>query len=290
MTQKNNAVKHGLFAKEALLPHENRAQYLRFRRNVINDLLPGNQIEIHMANEIADAAWRLRRSDDLVASLQNNIYQKLTPQMVCEFAAVPQALWHAAPHWVTDMQHKVSKKLAKSALKVCDEYLACEKNFRTIPHLQMVWTQFRQLFIAVDEMVKANGEVAVINVVTKKIDAQWHANNALLWKRLETAYQKCYFLAHWKNIDTAAHPYVQSWYFLQEVQDHRIGRYKQIALQLRSDFRKQLKAYADLKKSLQNFSNIFEKLAGDELSVPCAAVVHSSSPAQKAHPTTHPVS
>jgi hypothetical protein len=46
---KYNALKHGLFTKEALLPFENRRDYLRFRRNVIASLNPDNDLERHVA-------------------------------------------------------------------------------------------------------------------------------------------------------------------------------------------------------------------------------------------------
>ena len=63
---KYNALKHGLFTKEALLPFENRRDYLRFRRNVIASLNPDNDLERHVANDIADDAWRVRRHDDQI--------------------------------------------------------------------------------------------------------------------------------------------------------------------------------------------------------------------------------
>ena len=258
---KYNALKHGLFTKEALLPFENRRDYLRFRRNVIASLNPSNDLERHVANDIADDAWRVRRHDDQIFAQKQKLYDQLTPEMVAEMGGVPQSMQGAAPSWLTDMQHKISTSSAQFAQKVCDQYLDCKKNFASIPNLVAVHKQYAVLFYTASQRAKILGKREVINEVTKTMDAVWQSHTKELWELLEEIYQITYYQANWKTIRQQAQPWIESWYFLKESESSKIEHLKALGIKVRTDFRKQLQAYERLKKNQHTFSPLLSQLA-----------------------------
>lgn len=259
---KYNALKHGLFTKETLLPFENRRDYLRFRRNTIASLNPQNDLESHLANDIADDAWRVRRHDNQIYAQRQKLYSKLTPQMVAAVGQVPEELHAHAPQWFTDMQTKIEKGQQQFAYQVCQEYEECQKNFASIPNLGAVAHQFVKLFTAADERAKLIGQPAVINIVTHKVDGVWQSHTKELWLLLEQVYQYAYFQAHWKEIRAIALPWVESWYFIAESESSRMEHLKSLGIKVRADFRRQLQAYERLKKNAITFSPVLNKLAG----------------------------
>jgi hypothetical protein len=262
---KYNALKHGLFTKEALLPFENRRDYLRFRRNTVASLNPQNDLERHLANDIADDAWRVRRHDDQIYAQRQKIYDRLTPQMVAQVANVPEEFHVNLPDWLTDMTHTIKAGVAMYSQKVCNEYVDCLKNFSSIPNLAAVYSKYPQLFYCADLMAKELRHPDVCNVASKTLAAIWQSNTEQLWKLLKKVHHKAYFIAHWKSIRQAALPWVESWYFIQESESSRLEHLKSLGIKARADFRKQLAAYERLKKSQVVFLPTLTKLAGGEV-------------------------
>ena len=56
-----NALKHGLLARDAVLPSEDPAEFDRQLRELEHDLRPENSLEFELVRQIADAQWRMRR-------------------------------------------------------------------------------------------------------------------------------------------------------------------------------------------------------------------------------------
>lgn len=138
MGQQYNAVSHGLYAKEALLPFENRRQYLRFCRELVNSLSPENEIQSHLARDIAEDAWKIARIDRTINAMQEEIFGRLTPEMVCEVANVLSSVRSAAPSWLVDMNHKISRKEKQLHARVCSQY---EHVTVTLPAC-LIWSLF----------------------------------------------------------------------------------------------------------------------------------------------------
>jgi hypothetical protein len=258
---KYNALKHGLFTKEALLPFENRRDYLRFRRNVINSLNPTNDLERHLASDIADDAWRVRRHDEQIYAQRQKIYDRLTPKMVAQVAGIPEEFDNSLPDWLTDMAHVIKKSMANFSQKVCDEYLDCHKNFASIPNLAAVYTKYPRLFECADVLAAKLGHPAVRNTPSNCLAAVWQTSTPQLWKLLKQVYHNAYFMAYWKAIRQTALPWVESWYFLQESESSRLEHLKSLGIKVRADFRKQLQAYERLKKCQVILSPTLSKLA-----------------------------
>ena len=56
-----NALKHGLLARDAVLPGEDPAVFDRHFRDFEDTIEPQNALEFALVRQIADAEWRLRR-------------------------------------------------------------------------------------------------------------------------------------------------------------------------------------------------------------------------------------
>ncbi len=56
-----NALKHGLLARDAVLPEEDPAEFDQQLRGLEESLRPDNDLESELVRQIADAQWRMRR-------------------------------------------------------------------------------------------------------------------------------------------------------------------------------------------------------------------------------------
>ena len=79
-TVSQNAVKHGLFAAEAVIKGENPADYEAYHDQFLAELAPVGMVESMLAERIVSLAWRLQR----VERMQN------------------QAIDHLIEHQITD--------------------------------------------------------------------------------------------------------------------------------------------------------------------------------------------
>lgn len=296
MTQQYNALKHGMFSKATLLPFENKRQYQRFRRNVVTSLCCENDLQTERAYSIADAAWRLERLKKQICYREKSIFDNLTPQMVCAFAGVPEDLHSAAPDFLCNLQHKIKRAQVDTAYEVVTQYQHCHANFSTIPNLVAVFKQYPDLFDAANELVIADKKRPIISSATQTMDAAWQKSTAVLWQYLEDVYKQAYFIYQWKTIQKNAAPWVESWYYLKESEDQRLSRHKELQLKMQADFRKELSAFAQLKKNQWLFSKALLELGGH--SQPSAALplihtphsshsAHSSSPASPTSPSNN---
>jgi len=74
-----NAVKHGLFAAEAVISGENQADYEAYHDQFLAELKPVGMVESVMAERIVSLAWRLRRAERMQnQSIEDMIEHKVT--------------------------------------------------------------------------------------------------------------------------------------------------------------------------------------------------------------------
>ena len=80
-----NALRHGLTARNPLLPSEDHAAYQDHCRNFFAEYQPANATESQLVQEIADTSWRLNRIPLLEAELfaQAPNPESLIPQLGC---------------------------------------------------------------------------------------------------------------------------------------------------------------------------------------------------------------
>jgi len=60
-----NAVKHGLFAAQAVITGEKQADYELYREQFLAELLPVGMVESMLAERIVSLAWRLQRAEHM---------------------------------------------------------------------------------------------------------------------------------------------------------------------------------------------------------------------------------
>jgi hypothetical protein len=68
-TAAQNALRHGGFAANTCLPHEDPAAFYHFRRAFIQDLCPMTAPELFLADRAVSLAWRLQRLQEADAAL-----------------------------------------------------------------------------------------------------------------------------------------------------------------------------------------------------------------------------
>jgi hypothetical protein len=63
-----NSLKNGLYSKSAILPDEDREEYLAYGVSFVLDLRPEGPVQSELVQVISDSMWRLRR----VRALESN--------------------------------------------------------------------------------------------------------------------------------------------------------------------------------------------------------------------------
>ncbi len=87
-----NAVKHGLFAAEAVITGENPAEYEAFHDQFLAEYAPVGMVESVLAERIVSLAWRLRRAermqnqamDVMIAKIETDQWEKTLRERAAE--------------------------------------------------------------------------------------------------------------------------------------------------------------------------------------------------------------
>ena len=66
-----NALQHGIYAREVVLPGEDRDAYDALLQQLGEDLGPKGQVEVGLVKRLADIWWRLERTAGIEAGLLN---------------------------------------------------------------------------------------------------------------------------------------------------------------------------------------------------------------------------
>ena len=92
-----NAMKHGLFAEEAIIKGENPEEFEDFREKLIKELAPAGHIECILAERVVSLSWRLQRAERIQnQAIDHAIERKVTdplPKSIrflsCEAEGIP---------------------------------------------------------------------------------------------------------------------------------------------------------------------------------------------------------
>jgi hypothetical protein len=84
-----NAVKHGLFAAEAVITGEDPADYEAFHDNFLAELAPVGMVESTLAERVISMAWRLQRAE----RMQNQVIEDMIECKVTNPSAVRSRKW-----------------------------------------------------------------------------------------------------------------------------------------------------------------------------------------------------
>jgi hypothetical protein len=89
---RKNALRHGLTAKTVVLEIEDPAEYEAFRTRVIAAFAPAPGVEQHLAEELADALWRLKRAQRIETAAFDHYLDTLKREIYPDDAAAREAL------------------------------------------------------------------------------------------------------------------------------------------------------------------------------------------------------
>ena len=64
-----NALKHGLRAKQVVIPGEDPEEFQAFSDALFEQIGPEGALERHLTNRVASCLWRLQRADKLEAAV-----------------------------------------------------------------------------------------------------------------------------------------------------------------------------------------------------------------------------
>jgi len=92
-----NAVKHGLFAAEAVVKGENPAEYEAYHDQFLAELAPVGMVESLMAERVISLAWRLRRAermqnqaiDEQIEHYITNPLRRRSRMLMCQAQGIP---------------------------------------------------------------------------------------------------------------------------------------------------------------------------------------------------------
>ena len=76
-----NALRHGLSSRTAVLPSEDQAAYQQHCRQFFDEYHPATSTETQLTQELADIAWRLNRVPALEADLLNRAVKAMEPDI-----------------------------------------------------------------------------------------------------------------------------------------------------------------------------------------------------------------
>ncbi|MHB9024634.1 MAG: hypothetical protein ACYC7E_10735, partial [Armatimonadota bacterium] len=81
-----NALKHGFFAKETLLPQEDAAEFTTFADALRDDLQPSGALEAILADQLIASAWRMKR----YARIETGVFADLLSEAQREYACLQE--------------------------------------------------------------------------------------------------------------------------------------------------------------------------------------------------------
>ncbi|MCX5644549.1 MAG: hypothetical protein NTZ17_07665 [Phycisphaerae bacterium] len=83
-----NAVKHGLLAKEVVIKGEDPGEFEFYRDQMLAELAPVGQMEAMLAARVVSLSWRLQRAERLQGAAFDAMYEKLTAEPVSKLPAL----------------------------------------------------------------------------------------------------------------------------------------------------------------------------------------------------------
>jgi hypothetical protein len=85
-----NAVKHGLLAREVVIKGEDPGEFEFYRDQMLGELAPVGSVESMLAERVVSLSWRLQRAERLQGAVFDALYEKETAG---PFAKLNRSLW-----------------------------------------------------------------------------------------------------------------------------------------------------------------------------------------------------
>jgi hypothetical protein len=109
-------------------------------------------------------------------------------------------------------------------------------NAKGIANFNMVWRQYPLLFPLVAEWLKTEHPdfTPLMTSTGKDVSLAWQQNPQKLLEVIEEFANQMYFAAHYESFKPKVRVWMESWYFLQKTELHRLERSEQLLLKERN--------------------------------------------------------
>ena len=214
-----NAVKHGVYAKTKVLPHEDEKERQRLTRNMYKDLRPKGTVEENLVDQMIDSLWMAERLKLRLAMKQENIFTQLTPAMVAELVEVPEAFQPFAPDYLKEPNTRFSKKELQLPTQEYKLYLHLCQNSQGIANYQTVFNLYKVLFEGVHDFIGDDYGAPFILSTGAGLEIAWQQNPKKVEEVLLEYAASLWYMIHFNEIRPYIRHAMASWFFLD-----RIGR------------------------------------------------------------------
>jgi len=231
-----NALVDGATAKSSVLPFEDERAYRIHIKAVEEALCPINYVEQQMVREYAEALWRIIRHEKRGAYEREAILGRLTPAMAAQCLDLAERYVRCAPDWLIDPRHRVSTQEQQWAQQTVEQYQHLTANAKGIANFNLVWRQYQLLFqMAAHWLIAQNpGSTPLFMNSGKDLNLAWQQHPEKLLPVLEAFANQMYFVANYQHFKPKVRVWMESWYFLQRTELHRLERSEQLLLKERN--------------------------------------------------------
>jgi hypothetical protein len=230
-----NALKTGQFAKSMLLPFEDAKLYARHSKAIFSALAPSNYVETQLVDEYANALWRIQRHETRGAYEREKILERLTPAMAAQMLGITGTRAACAPDYLIQLHHVISLTEMKSARVALNQFGYLMQNAKGIGNFNLVWRQYQELFEALATWVGQHyTKNPLFGATGEGLSMVWQKNPVKLLQCLEQMTNELYYIANWKLIQPQVRVWMESYYFLQRSEQHRINQDEQLLMKERN--------------------------------------------------------
>lgn len=143
-----NALKHGLTAKQLIIREDEREEFEQFRVDFINDIEPEDTLEVVAVNHALHAAWNLKRFRRLEADLMANGLDPLlddsaakTLDRLQRYAARAERSYYQAMSELRKLQthrslYAVSRELDEPYPRLCDMAATAKRTHQMLEYFR----------------------------------------------------------------------------------------------------------------------------------------------------------
>lgn len=230
-----NALKTGQHAKSVLLPFEDEKAYAKHLKEVFSALAPANYIEAQIADEYANALWRILRHETRGAYEREKILERLTPQMAAQMLGITGNRAARAPEYLTQLRYVVSQSERVLAKKGLQEYAHLIEHAKGIQNFNLVWRQYPTLFEALATLIDARQiKPTLFGPTSQGLSMAWQQNPNKILSYLEELADELYYLANWELMRPQIRTWMEAYYFSQRTEQHRINQDEQLLMKERN--------------------------------------------------------
>lgn len=220
-----NSLTHGRTAKSPLLPFEDEKQYRTHISEIHKALVPDNYVEHQIVEEYANSTWRLQRQEKRSAYQREKILEQLTPAMIATMLNLEERYCNAAPEYLINPKHKISKTQQTLALAALEQYDRLIENAKGIANFNLVWRQFPDLFNALANWVdQQDATCPLFSSMGKDLSLTWQQRPQEILKSLEKLEPILFFIGYFMEFKPQIRTLVEAWYFAQRGELQRLER------------------------------------------------------------------